>query len=331
MMMRIVTDVPGLTRVARSGVEVDYVKRSSWPRFPGFVRQLATADVLVMANPGKYVALGCLLARLFSSKRLRLIYYDVLIPVADGLWRRLARRTHLELLRRADLILTVHADQAEYRALLKMPEQRLRYTGFKSNSWEDTEARTTGCRNPDDGAYVLACGRSYRDFATFSKAMARTGLPSRILLPGGSDLIEHGTIPPGDELPSNVQIVRHDGTRAAWLEAILGARIVVVPLRRDVIQPAGVSVYLEAMNLCRSVVITEGASTRGMLNDSMAGIVPAGDVEALAKEVLQVWKDPDLRAERIERARAYVETLGGVERMSNRIVDAATALFGDPH
>jgi glycosyltransferase involved in cell wall biosynthesis len=255
----------------------------------------------------------------------RLVYFDVVVPVAAGGWDRLKRAQYARLIRKADRILTVHADTTEYERLLQLPAERFHYVGFKSNSWEDSASITSGRETADTGTYVLACGRSYRDFATFAEAMAEANLPARILM-DQQDVRREGSIVP-QTLPSNVEIIRDDGSRRSWLKAMLAARIVVAPLRAGVHQPAGISVYLEAMSLSRPVIVTEGTSTRGMLDDSLAGIVPPEDARALALEVRRLWDNHKLRHERIAAARKYVEGLGGIDRMSCAIVRATFDLL----
>lgn len=321
--LRIVTNID--LAADPEGVTLDHVRDRKRLSTAGRIAHLASADAVLWKLPSKRIALMCWLAKL-RSPGTRLVYYDVNIPIAEGPWDRLKRRLYLHLVRRADLILTLHADISDYARLLGVPADRLRYVGFKCNSWEDTESVARGEATTDSGKYVLACGRSYRDFATFVEAMAEAGVPARILLTQGS-LEAEGSIPPPAAVPENVELIQHDGTRAAWVEQILGARIVVVPLRGDVIQPAGVSVYLEAMNLSRPVIVTGGPSTRAMLDNSIAGIVPPGDTDALARETLQLWGNRELRGNRIDRAREYARSLGGVGRMSRDILRSTLELL----
>jgi glycosyltransferase involved in cell wall biosynthesis len=323
--IRMVTNARDLFDTDLPHVDMAYVGRRNKLSMPSLWRRIARADVMVMVHPGTFLAFVCAVARRTNRDR-RLVYYDVLIPVAHQFWDRLRRRLKLSLIRQADLILTVHADLVEYSRLLKLPIQRFEYVGFKSNSWEDSRVVATGRDTKGDGTYVLACGRSYRDFATFANAMAEADLPARILLPRDADLELHGSTPPPRALPPNVQIVQHDGSRESWVRALLGARIVVVPLEADVIQPAGVSVYLEAMNLSRAVIVSEGPSTRLMLDNSIAGIVPPCDVPTLAREARELWQNAELRHARIQNALRYVNGLGGVARMSRDILERSVSI-----
>jgi glycosyltransferase involved in cell wall biosynthesis len=324
--IRIVTNISGLPAAAWPGLAVHYIGNIRGMGVLPLLWRLAGADAMVFAHPGKYLAALCFLARLFTP-RSRLLYYDVLVPVANRWDQRLLRALYLALVRRADLILTVQRDTTDYCGLLRLPENRFRYIGFKANSWEDADAVAAGRRTAGNGTYVLACGQSYRDYATFAAAMEQAGLPAVILVPKRTDLLRHGSLPPAPSSSGNVQIVEHDGTRASWLEFLLGARVVVIPLRPDVVQPAGVSVYLEAMNLSRPVVVSAGPATRLMLDHSIAGVVQPGCAAELAKETLRLWHDAELRAARVSRALAYLTPLGGVQRMSRDILRATCSLL----
>jgi len=321
--IHVVTDIE-LTDVAGSDISIDRLLGDPPRGSRAWFRRTSDADVLVFRLPEKWTSVLFTLAK-WRSRGRRLVYYDLNVPMVERAWDAAKREVFVRLLRGADLILTLQADTAEYTRLTGIPRERFRYVGFKSNAWEDGESVARGRATEDQGTYVLACGRSYRDFRTFAEAIEIAGVPGRILMTQGDVRAEGSTLP--DRIPSNLEVVPHDGTRTGWVDAILGARIVTVPIRDGVHQPAGISVYLESMNLSRPVVVTEGASTRGMLDDRVAGLPPAGDAEAMAREIRGVWDDDGLRKRRIRAGLEYVSTLGGVEDMSRRILDAALSLL----
>lgn len=324
--IRVVTNIAGLNNPFSDELEVDQIESNQ-----DLIRRALRSDgrsAILVSLPTKGVALSCALVKLYKPG-CQLVYYDINISIPMGRWERFKRSIYLSLIRRADLILTLQANVSEYADLMRLPQSRLKFIGFKSNAWEDTAAVARGKATEDSGSYVVACGRSYRDFATFAVAMSRNGLPGRIVFPpgGGSEVVFEGSIPPEEPLPPNLEVVVHDGTRESWVDLLLGAKIVVVPLREDVHQPAGVSVYLEAMNLSRPVVVSEGPSTHMMLDEEVAGVVPPGDAAALSNEILKLWNDASLRKKRIACARGYVAQLGGVERISRDMLTAVLTLF----
>jgi hypothetical protein len=321
--IHVVTDIE-LTGVPGSDVSIDRLLGDPPRGSRAWFRRTSHADVLVFRLPEKRTSVLFTLAK-WRSRGRRLVYYDLNVPMVERAWDAAKREVFFRLLRGADLILTLQADTAEYARLTGIPRERFRYVGFKSNAWEDAESVARGRATEDQGTYVLACGRSYRDFRTFAEAIEIAGVPGRILMTQGDVRAEGSTVP--DRIPSNLEIVPHDGTRAGWVDAILGAKVVTVPIREGVHQPAGISVYLESMNLSRPVVVTEGASTRGMLHDRTAGIPPAGDARAMAREIRRLWDDARLRGSRIRAGREYVATLGGIERISKAILAEALSLF----
>ena len=116
-------------------------------------------------------------------------------------------------------------------------------------------------------------------------------------------------------LPANVEhLETHDG-KLGWNRYMAESRVVVIPILPGVIQPAGVSVYLEAMALGKPVVITRGASTEGILDERLAMLVPPGDAPALRAAIVEVWNDESLRRSLGAAAKAYARSLGDHKRL----------------
>ena len=90
---------------------------------------------------------------------------------------------------------------------------------------------------------------------------------------------------------------------------------VVIPVISGVIQPAGISAYLETMILGEPVVITRGASTEGTLQVDLSVTGPPGDAQALRDAVRRVWNDDALRQRLPDNGRQYKLSLGDHERL----------------
>jgi glycosyltransferase involved in cell wall biosynthesis len=109
------------------------------------------------------------------------------------------------------------------------------------------------------------------------------------------------------------------------------SRMVVVPLLPGVIQPAGISVYLEAMILGKPVIISSGSSTEGILDESLAVVVPAGDVGAMRRAILELWDDAARRKRLAESSRRYAMSLKDHSRLVEdlrALVDETTEASG---
>jgi glycosyltransferase involved in cell wall biosynthesis len=109
---------------------------------------------------------------------------------------------------------------------------------------------------------------------------------------------------------------------ASWYDMLCGSKIVVVPIKSNVLQLAGISVCLEAMAFGKPVVITEGASTIDLLPASVAVIVPPEDAQALARAIDGLWRDEKKRDELSCNAKQYAHALGGEERLVRDILAA---------
>lgn len=328
-MLRLVTNIPALKRYAPG--EMSVMVERQWragslfrSRF-SLLRRALSADAVLLNNPGPSEMAVAILLKLLARGALDLYFYDVLLaPQEPGLrgWAKsTVRRAASRLTRR---IFMVHLDFPTYARELGIPSERMQWIGFKCNNFE----RVEHVPQPSlDGDYVLACGQSYRDYPTFLAAMARVNLPGLVVLPPGSGLSVHGSWFGEGAVPPNVRVEQHRGDRTSWDRFLAKARLVVLPLRGDTIQPAGISVCLEAMALGKPIVISESPLTRGgMFGPPVACTVPSGDPQALARAIDRLWHERETRAELARAGSELAMRLGGEERMAR---DLAQAILED--
>jgi glycosyltransferase involved in cell wall biosynthesis len=174
---------------------------------------------------------------------------------------------------------------------------------------------------------VLCAGRTLRDIRTFVAAMRIAGCPGIILQQRADIVVQHGTSPIVEELPSNLQlIIDEESTPESFARYIAGARVVVIPRYRGDIAATGISTYLLAMALGRCVIISDGPGAGDVLRDE-AVIVPPGDVEQLASEIGRYWRDDEMRTLVAGRGRRYAYRLQGEERLVRDIVREIAALL----
>ncbi len=168
--------------------------------------------------------------------------------------------------------------------------------------------------------FVFAIGQDWnRDFATLVRAPGKQ--PIRIVtslkvdVPAGHD---HVTITPGDFSGRSIS----DQELRRLYNA---ARVVVVP-SKDVHQPTGQSVSLQAMSCGRPLILTRirGLWAPDLLRDGEnCLLVPPGDAVALGAAINRVVEDRAL-AERLGRAaRETVVAHWGLERTGEVMVDLA--------
>ena len=177
----------------------------------------------------------------------------------------------------------------------------------------------------DDGV-VLAIGNDgNRDWSTLVAAATEIGAPVRVLT----------SHPRPAALPASVAWEPADWHRRllsdeAVRDAYRGASVVVVPVK-DVPQPSGQSVTLQAMACGRPVILTR---TRGLWDDRLDGgvarLVPPGDPAALAAAVRGVLADAS-RATRLgDAARSWVEANAPVDGFATRLEEICMRAIAGP-
>lgn len=191
-------------------------------------------------------------------------------------------------LRSVHLIVCSSRNEAEYyRRRFGWPQSKVAFAPFH------TDQRFL--REHSDAAasdYIIAAGRSYRDYATMAAAVAGTGLRTLIVCGRGG--------PGVSDLPSEVEVIR-ELPLAELIERMARARIIVLPLEHRRIS-TGQTVLLQAMALGRPVIATRTAGTEDYLEDGENGVLtPPGDAAALRTAILDLWHD-EARAATLARA-----------------------------
>lgn len=177
-------------------------------------------------------------------------------------------------------------------ARLDIPRDRLRFVPLNTNI-QDPRASET-----DDG-FVLAAGRTLRDYETLLRAAPQINKPITIIC-GFNDLEE-------SEMPANVTLM-YEVSREFYLDQVRRCTLVALPLL-DTERSTGQVVMLEAMALGKPVVTTRSPGTVDYIRDGENGrLVPVGDADALAAAVNALLADPS-RARAIANA-AQRDTLG---------------------
>lgn len=271
-------------------------------------------DAVVINGAPGVLRLFCLLKRVPVLSRMKLVSVDLVLPTPSTLLARFRVRLTRLLFRAVDLFIVFCKETADLERLYGVRRDRTRYIPFKVNALDEVLAM--GAR---DEGYILACGRTYRDYDTFGRAMQGLPYPAYILTQP-DELAEHGGRLDSGSVPDSVTVIRHDGSQRSWLDWIAGAQFVVLPILPGVLNPAGISVYLVAMALGKCVVITEGPGTRGILEGGEAVVVAPGDPHALRAAIVKVREDAGFRA-RVGRAgREYALSLGGEDRLAEDVV-----------
>jgi hypothetical protein len=264
--------------------------------------ELRRADVVVATTTGTAMAL--------AAWRVAGVLRRPLVGIVAGLvndpWRPLRRTTTLLLLRRMHAVVYGEGELQELVARAPRLAGRLHANpfGVDLRFW-------TGDGGPAE-EYVLGIGNDgHRDWATLVRAAPDVPAPVRVFT-------SHR---PPATLPANVTWADADWHRQVLSDAEVrdlyrGAAAVVVPVR-DVPQPTGQSVTLQAMACGRAVVLshTRGLWAPASIRDGEnVLLVPPGDPPALAGAVRSLLDDRARASALGAAGRAHVEreaTIGG--------------------
>jgi glycosyltransferase involved in cell wall biosynthesis len=200
-----------------------------------------------------------------------------------------------------------------------IPQSRFRYVPFKINRYE----RVVNTATRDDG-YVFCGGNTRRDFHTLIEAVRGLTVPVRIVTMPNEVIAGHGSILDERNLPSNVEVIRHDGSES-FLDHIAGARLVALPIRRENISASGIGVYLASMALGKCVIISEGPAVNGVVPAGAAVIVPPEDPPALRAAIERMYGDESARSSVAAAGQAYALGLGDEERLCTSVADVLIA------
>lgn len=269
--------------------------------------ELRQADVVV----GTTTATAVALAAWRCAGRLRPPLVGIVAGLLNRPWGRTRRLTTLPLLRAMHAMLYGPGEAPGLLAL----DPRLRRRVHVNPFGVDTSFWSPG-GSPDGG--VLAIGNDgHRDWETLLEAAPAIDADIRILT-------RHAR---PTSLPGNVRWEPADWHRsllsdADVREAFRSASVVVVPVK-DVPQPSGQSVTLQASACARPVVLTR---TRGLwdpegLRDAEnVLLVPPGDADSLAGAVRRVLSEGGLGETLGAAARESVTATASVERYAERLL-----------
>ena len=287
------------------------------------VRAYRSADCVLILNADTVHAVAAMLAKVFFSPRPAVLFFDTLLKKPSTFKENMLAKIEGLLFRFVDRFLAVHKDVSSYKKHYGIPQNKFYYLPFKANNFQRLESIPVR-----DEGYIFSGGASYRDYQCLIDASRDMEFPLKIVMPKAERARYHNTIDPQGKLPDHVSIVRHDGNHKIWDDLMGGATLVVIPIVQDCIQPAGISVYLEAMALGKPVIISHGASTNGLIDESMAGLYTPGNAIELAQKIREMLDSRELRERIAANGRHYALSLQDEKRLSRDLQVAALAVLG---
>jgi glycosyltransferase involved in cell wall biosynthesis len=264
-----------------------------------------------------------LLNMLNPFSRCRVVSLDTVLPVPRlKSWSdRLAHRIKVRLFRGVHLFIEYFKDTRGYEHHYGMPPHKFRYVPFKINRYEKVLATPVS-----DRGYIFCGGNTRRDFATLFEAVRDTPYPVRIVTMSEHIIRGHGSHLEESNVPSNVEIVRHDGSES-FVDHIAAARLVVLPIKKENISASGIGVYLAAMGLGKCVVISNGPAVDGVVPEGAAVVVPPEDPHALRAAIKRAYEDAEFRQRVAETGKDYARSLKGERRLYESVLGVLTDDF----
>jgi len=169
-----------------------------------------------------------------------------------------------------------------------------------------------------DGKFILASGRSYRDYETLARAVEGTEVRVKV-----SSRPFNLT---GVRLPQNMESM-------GWLDYrvlqdhLYESDFYVVPLQ-PITFAGGDSSLLHAMGFGKAVVATRAPSTETYIKDGVTGIlVEPGDVEGMRQAILHLWRNPDEATKMGKEARSRFETHHTIDKLAQRVHEIAQEVY----
>lgn len=279
--------------------------------------------IVFSANPTTTELLKFFLLKFVLRRKFHVAVFDLILRRPTNTIEWLIGRLKALALKSVDLFLLIHKDTSGYELYYGIDRRRCRYVPFKANNLAFVDQIESV-----DGDYVVSCGASHRDFDTLLQAVYPLGYKTVIILSERAARLHNARL--NESLVNDCVERLHDvDDMLSFNEIIARSRLVVVPIIAGTLQPAGISVYLEAMTLRKPVIATRGSSTEGILDERLAMLVPPGDPVALREAIKELWNDESRRRELGEAGQSFARRLGGNERLVGDITRHLAALCAE--
>jgi glycosyltransferase involved in cell wall biosynthesis len=293
------------------------------PRLAWFALRSALASMVMSRPPPSGVVLGsdvevlifAAVRALFFRRRVRIIYNGFIYTTRVTTLANRLRRAYFGFVLRRTWMVVVYSrlEETRYAALFRGARFHfIRWGGSIHRRRELMEQ----ARQPHP-PYIVAAGKSGRDYATLFTAMEGLDIELRVVC----DLAS--AVPPIQPCSRITILARCHGFD--YLREVAGATAVVIPLAVEDIS-AGQMVLSQAFALGRPVVVTDTATVMDYAADGeTALLVPRGDAAAMRAALLRLLDDAPLR-ERLGAAglaafEADMDTPAHLRRLA-RMLDA---------
>jgi len=264
----------------------------------------------ILLNNSTHLALPLILLQgAVPFHRARIVLLDILLSSPKSPWDRMKALVLGRLLARTHRILLYYRNTEGLQRHYRIPSSRFRYVPFKVNGRAliDRTVRT-------DGGYIFCGGKTRRDFDTLFAAVKGLPYPVKVATSSNRDIIPHGSFVDEETAPTNVEVIRLDGSPGEFISMMASSRLVVLPITPEICG-AGISVYLQAMALRKCVIVSAGPGAEDVITLGQAIIVPPSDPVALRASIERAFNDAEYREEVAQRGYEWANSLGGDEQL----------------
>jgi glycosyltransferase involved in cell wall biosynthesis len=205
----------------------------------------------------------------------------------------------------------------QYQKLLSLPPKKISYSPhgwYDPLRWYDPEKVNKSEALARAGKFILASGRSYRDYGTLARAVEGTEV--NVKVSGRAFNLA------GIDFPKNMETT-------GWLEEreflnyLYECNFYVVPLQ-SITFAGGDSSVLQAMSFGRAVVATRAPSTETYVENGQTGLlVEPGNVEDMRQAILYLWRNPDESIRMGKEARRRFEENHTIDKLAQRVYEVA--------
>lgn len=323
--MRILTNF--MSAPARMEIEpgrlVQITRAEAWSEFK---RLLHSSDIAVIDCRDSLLYRTCAYLRALPWRGKPVVAVDLVLRKPESARHRLSAVPKRALLSRVDHFIHYFKDVSGYSRYFGISQERSSYVPFKVNSL-DVPVDPAEFREE----YVIAVGRSLRDYDTYIRAVGELPYPAAMSEFGFDDFEGRPASFKWNRsnLPGNIAILPDRGGRDGLIRNIAKARLVVIPTLASSLCASGISSYLDAMYLGKCVIVSKGPGASDLLTNE-AIMVPPHDVAALRDAIRLAWENEGLRREVAQRGKAYASSLGGEQDLLRRIFrQAVRATVGE--
>lgn len=289
--------------------------------FRDVVSKRYNIEALLIANPSTKMLILLALLKFFLVAPYPIFVFDLILKYPFSLKDRVIAKLKGVCVRRLNYIIAIHRDTSGYELHYGIRKNQFIYVPFKANNFDFRDTITT-----KNGDYIVALGASQRDYKTLIESAANLDQKVVIVCSDENAKKHNADVGVDAQYPPNVTRIRETVDSSTWYSYLAGSKFVVIPILETAIQPAGISVYLEAMILGKAVVVSEGASSNSILeHEKNALLVPPGNAQKLAQALDRLASDSRLRESLAEAGYAYAFSLGNDADLRKNILSCVKA------